>query len=85
LLAQSSLTGVIDRLESKGLIERQAVPYDRCATYIRLTRKGEALYPQVFPAQSNLMCPCFERALTKQEIFSMQGMFLRLRDSCRKE
>lgn len=85
LLAKASLTGIIDRLESKGLIERQAVPYDRRATHIRLTRTGEMLYRKVFPAQANLMRPYFEQALTKQEISAMQGMLIRLRDSCRGE
>ena len=33
LLAKASLTGIIDRLEAKGLIERQVVPNDRRATH----------------------------------------------------
>ena len=85
LLAKASLTGIIDRLEAKELIERQAVPTDRRATNIRLTRKGETLYRKVFPEQVNLMRPYFERALTKQEISVMKDMLVRLRESCRKE
>lgn len=85
LLAKASLTGIIDRLEKKGLVERQAVPTDRRATNIQLTRKGEALYRKVFPAQANLMRPYFEQALKKQEISEMQDMLIRLRDSCRGE
>ena len=85
LLAKASLTGIIDRLEAKELIERQAVPTDRRATNIRLTRKGETLYRKVFPEQANLMRPYFERALTKQEISVMKDMLVRLRESCRKE
>ena len=85
LLAKASLTGIIDRLEAKELIERQAVPTDRRATNIRLTRKGETLYRKVFPEQANLMRPYFEQALTKQEIVVMKNMLVRLRESCRKE
>ena len=85
LLAKASLTGIIDRLERKGLLERQAVLHDRRATHIRLTRKGEGLYRKVFPAQANRMRPYFEHALTKQEISTMQKMLIRLRDSCRRE
>lgn len=85
LLAKASLTGIIDRLERKGLIERQAVPHDRRATHIRLTRKGETLHRKVFPAQADVMRPYFEQALTKQEISAMQEMLIRLRDSCRGE
>ena len=85
LLAKASLTGIIDRLETKELIERKAVPNDRRATNIRLTRKGENLYRKVFPAQANLMRPYFQQALTKQEIISLQDMLSRLRNSCRRE
>jgi DNA-binding MarR family transcriptional regulator len=85
LLAKASLTGIIDRLEAKGLIERQVVPHDRRATHIRLTRKGETRYRKVFPAQANVMRPYFEHALTKQEIAVMQDMLVRLRESCQKE
>jgi len=85
LLAKASLTGILDRLESKGLIERQVVPHDRRATHIRLTRKGETLYRKIFPAHANVMRPYFEQALTKQEIGIMQDMLIRLRESCQKE
>ncbi len=85
LLAKASLTGILDRLVAKGLIVRQAVPYDRRATNICLTRKGEVLYRKVFPAQANLMRPYFENVLTKQEIIVMQDMLIRLRESCRQE
>ena len=85
LLAKASLTGIIDRLEEKGLLVRQAVPNDRRATTIRLTKKGELLYRKVFPAQANVMRPYFENALTKQEIVIMEDMLVRLRESCRKE
>lgn len=85
LLAKASLTGILDRLENKGLVERLAVPKDRRATHIRLTPKGETLYRKVFPAQANVIRPYFKQALTKQEISSMQSMLIRLRDSCRGE
>ena len=85
LLAKASLTGIIDRLEAKELIKRQAVPTDRRAINIRLTQKGETLYRKVFPAQANLMRPYFEQALTKQEISVMKDMLVRLRESCRKD
>ena len=83
LLAKASLTGIIDRLESKGLVERQPVPDDRRATHIRLTKKGEGVYRTCFPAQAKLMRPYFEHALTKKEVKVMREMLLRLRDSCR--
>ena len=83
LLAKASLTGIIDRLESKNLVERRPVPDDRRATHIRLTKKGEGVYRDCFPAQAKLMRRYFERALTRKEVKVMRELLLRLRDSCR--
>jgi DNA-binding MarR family transcriptional regulator len=85
LHAKASLTGIIDRLVDKGLVERQAIPGDRRAMNVRLTKKGEAMHRKCFPAQANFMRTYFERTLTKKEINLLQDMLIRLRDSCRKE
>ena len=42
-LDSSSITGILDRVEQKGLIQRQAVPRDRRALQVVLTDKGQAL------------------------------------------
>lgn len=85
LLAKASLTGILDRLEAKGLVERRRTPHDRRATHVRLTQKGETLHRKIFPAHAKLMRPYFERGLTKQEIPIMQDMLIRLRKSCQEE
>ena len=84
LLAKASLTGIIDRLEDKKIVQRQPVPEDRRAMIIRLTKKGEALYRRCFPAQAKYIRPYFERAMTRQEIEKMKHLLIRLRDSCRE-
>ena len=85
LHAKASLTGIIDRLEEKGLVERCPIPGDRRAMNVRLTKKGEAMHRKCFPAQTNFVRPYFERALTKKEINILQDLLIRLRDSCREE
>jgi DNA-binding MarR family transcriptional regulator len=85
LLAKASLTGIIDRLVEKELVERRPVPDDRRAMNIRLTKQGERVYRTSFPAHANLMRPIFERALTKHDVQIMREMLLRLRDSCRNQ
>ena len=85
LHAKASLTGIIDRLEDKGLVERRPIPGDRRAMNIRLTKKGEAIHRKSFPDQASFMRPYFERALTKKEINVLQDMLIRLRNSCREE
>jgi DNA-binding MarR family transcriptional regulator len=39
----SNVTGIVDRLEARGLIERRAAPHDRRVKLIALTPEGEEL------------------------------------------
>ena len=49
LITKGTLTGVIERLEQKGLVERQRNVDDKRSFYIRLTLQGEQLFQEVFP------------------------------------
>ena len=49
LLSAPSLVGMIDRLESKGLVERVRSRSDRRETFIVATQKGAALQREVMP------------------------------------
>ena len=49
LITKGTLTGVIDRLRAKGLVERWEDAYDARRTLIALTRKGEATYQSLYP------------------------------------
>ncbi len=46
----STIGGVIDRLEKRGLIERQASPTDRRVRLLHVTEAGAALVDEVIPA-----------------------------------
>ena len=83
LLAKASLTGIIDRLTKKGLVERHPVPDDRRAIRIRLTQKGEGVFRTCFPKQADFMRQYFEQVLSQREVKIMRDLLLRLRDSCR--
>ena len=50
-ITKGTLTGVIDRLETKGLVERWAVEGDGRKTIVALTKKGETVYKREFPRQ----------------------------------
>ena len=50
LITKGTLTGVLCRLEAKGLIRRNICHDDRRSTLIALTPEGEELFRQVFPA-----------------------------------
>lgn len=81
LVTKGTLTGVLDRLEAKGLIQRDAVKGDRRCVKIRLTDKGEALFRKTFAAHASFLRPYFERALTKKETDQLRTLLLRIRDS----
>lgn len=60
-LDTSTLAGVVDRLEARGLVLRQASPSDRRVRLLRLTPDGEATLADVLPAmqraQERILAP----------------------------
>ena len=84
LVTKGTLTGVLDRLEKKGLIERAPSREDRRSTTIHLTPKGDDLFRKVFPAHINYMKPYFARALTTAEAGKLCELLLRLKNSFEK-
>ena len=50
LITKGTLTGVVDRLEAKSLVRRVASPSDGRSQRVQLTKAGEKLFSQVFPA-----------------------------------
>ncbi|MGK2927834.1 MAG: MarR family winged helix-turn-helix transcriptional regulator [Lysobacterales bacterium] len=49
LITKGTLTGVIDRLEEKGLVERWSVQGDGRKTIVALTRRGQRAYEREYP------------------------------------
>ena len=84
LVTKGTLTGVLDRLEKKSLVERIPSRADRRCFIIRLTTKGDARFREVFPAHINYMKPYFERALTTAEASKLRELLLRLKNSFEK-
>ncbi|MGM0835432.1 MAG: MarR family winged helix-turn-helix transcriptional regulator [Bacillota bacterium] len=48
-IPSGSITYVVDKLEKKGLVERQTNPNDRRASNVVLTEEGRALFDEIFP------------------------------------
>lgn len=84
LVTKGTLTGVLDRLVSKGLVRRDAVEGDRRCIKIRLTDKGEALFRKTFAAHVAFLRPYFDRALTRKEADHLRSLLIRIRDSFSK-
>jgi MarR family transcriptional regulator, 2-MHQ and catechol-resistance regulon repressor len=55
LLASSSITYVVDKLEEKEYITRRACPTDRRVTYAVLTESGKKLMDEIFPQHAAAM------------------------------
>jgi MarR family transcriptional regulator, lower aerobic nicotinate degradation pathway regulator len=61
----STIGGVVDRLEARGWMQRNASPTDRRVRLLTLTREGEATLQRVRPAmlraQTRILAPLSER------------------------
>ena len=60
LITKGTLTGVVDRLEGRGLVERMACPADGRSTLVRLTPEGERIFHDVFEPHLAYLAPAFE-------------------------
>lgn len=49
LITKGTLTGVIERLEHKGLVARERNTGDKRSFFVRLTPEGDDLFREVFP------------------------------------
>ena len=61
LITKGTLTGVIDRLEDKGLVERWSVEGDGRKTIVALTRRGERVYETEFPKHMSFLKEKFDK------------------------
>jgi DNA-binding MarR family transcriptional regulator len=59
LITKGTLTGVVDRLAAKGLVRRVAHNSDGRSQIVQLTKKGERLFDEVFPAHLNYVGKAF--------------------------
>ncbi|QEL64828.1 hypothetical protein OTERR_13520 [Oryzomicrobium terrae] len=80
LITKGTLTGVVDRLEEKGLVRRVGLESDRRCTRVELTPEGDALFQRVFPAHMDFCRPAFD-CLTPEARASLEAGLDTLRRS----
>ncbi len=78
LITKGTLTGVIDRLEEKGLVKRNIQSDDRRCTRVLLTAKGNKLFEREFPRQIAHIKARFDR-LSPQDLKQLQTLLQKLR------
>lgn len=74
LIAKGTMTGVLNRLEQKGLLTRVDSPIDGRSWITKLTPKGQTLSEEIFPAHLAYLVPVFA-SFTDADL---DGMRLRL-------
>jgi DNA-binding MarR family transcriptional regulator len=72
-----AMTRMIDRLESKGLVERKRCPNDRRLVYLELTEEGRATYPTMREISRRVQNR-FLRGFTSQEAGQLEGFLRRM-------
>lgn len=70
LIASSSITYVVDKLEKKGYVQRRACPEDRRVTFAQITKEGNHYMETIFPQHKEQMIEIFSD-LTDEEVDQM--------------
>lgn len=78
LITKGTLTGVLDRLEAKGLLSRVVSSEDRRSYMVKLTRKGQACFENVFPSHLSHMDQFFGQ-LSAEERTAIEASMARFR------
>lgn len=78
LVTKGTLTGVLERLETKKFIHREANLDDGRSQLIGLTQEGQALFERVFPAHLEFLGVAFSK-LSAEENFEIQKALKTLR------
>jgi DNA-binding MarR family transcriptional regulator len=81
LVTKGTLTGVLERLESKGILERKTNPKDARSQMIGLTKEGQTLFESVFPKHLQHLGKAFGKlspeqlAEITQSLISLKSIF----------
>jgi len=75
--ASQTITGLVDRLEEPGLVERIFDRRDRRKTWVRMTEKGESKFTEAFPV-ANRLAEELSAVLTDQELKDLQAKLEKL-------
>ncbi|WP_245940071.1 MarR family winged helix-turn-helix transcriptional regulator [Stenomitos frigidus] len=78
LVTKGTLTGIIDRLERKGLVRREVPPANRRCFMIVLTTEGDRVFEEVFPAHIAYLKQRFSK-LNEQELEEIRLSLRKLR------
>jgi DNA-binding MarR family transcriptional regulator len=78
--ASQTITGLVDRLEEPGLVERVFDRRDRRKTWVRLTEKGERKLSEAFPV-ANRLAEELSGLMNDQELQDLKAKMEKLRNA----
>lgn len=78
LITKGTLTGVVDRLVQKQLVQRATLADNRRCVMVRLTPEGNRLFETVFPAHIAHLKARFDQ-LDAADLEQLQGLLAHLR------
>jgi DNA-binding MarR family transcriptional regulator len=83
LITKGTLTGVLDRMEARGLIRRGASDADRRQVFVALTPQGVRTFDRAFPAHIGHLRSAFT-VLSARELDQTTDLLHKLRDALRE-
>jgi len=83
LITKGTLTGVLDRMEARGILRRGASDADRRQVFVSLTPAGARLFARVFPVHAAHVEKAFA-VLSQEELDRARELLQRLRDALRE-
>lgn len=81
VLSRSNLTRLVDRMESAGLLRREAVPSDRRGAYAVLSAEGARMRRRMWPIYAGGIEDHFAHHLDKAEANTLCQIFTRVLDA----
>lgn len=80
MVSNGNVTGVIDRLERSGLVQRRRAEHDRRVQFIELTKKGRKQFDQVAEHHENWLAGLLSE-LSLTDMAELQRLLLKARNS----
>ncbi len=77
LIANSSTTYVLDKLQEKGYIVRLRDEHDKRSMKVELTEQGQALIGDIFPSHANLLSSLFDE-FSDEELSQFRNMLKKI-------
>lgn len=78
LITKGGLTGVLDRLEARGLVERSPSRDDRRSVFIRLSPQGVELFRELYPLQVRSYRTLFGKVFSPAQMKEFSELLARL-------